>query len=330
MKKGQKAAIYIFIVLAISAAMSAVIISGANDAFALCKSGEKKEFILYDEMSVKDVAKLLKSDGIIKYPLFFRIYCRLKSERKTFPLGEYALSSAMSYDEIRYELFGIGKKREEIRITIPEGYTTDEIIELFLANGIGSRERFEEVINDYPFEYPFVALIPENKDRRYRLDGYLFPDTYMFYSDSAEETVIDKLLANFNKKFTSEMISDAAKGGYTIDEAVTLASMIQREAYYLSDMAGISSVFRNRLKAGMRYLQSDATALYGEAYDTYENAGLPPGAIANPGYAALEAAVYPSNTKCYYFVTGNNKKAVFSRTYAEHKRAIARIKAEKQ
>lgn len=328
MKKGQKAAIYIFVVLAISAVMSAVIISGANDAFALCKSGEEKNIILAKDTSVNDVAKLLKKEGIIKYPLFFGIYCRLKSERSSFPSGEYALSSAMSYDEIRYELLGIGKKREEIRITIPEGYTTDEIIELFLSKGIGSRERFEEVINDYPFEYSFIALIPENPSRRYRLDGYLFPDTYMFYSDSAEETVIDRLLANFNKKFTSDMISDAAKSGYTIDEAVTLASMIQKEAYFLSDMAGISSVFRNRLKAGMKYLQSDATAFYGDAYDTYDNVGLPPGAIANPGYAALEAAVYPANTKYYYFVTGNNKKAVFSKTYAEHKRAIAKIKAE--
>ncbi len=328
MKKGQKAAIYIFVVLAISAVMSAVIISGANDAFALCKSGEEKNIILAEDTSVNDVAKLLKKEGIIKHSLFFGIYCRLKSERNSFPTGEYALSSVMSYDEIRYELLGIGKKREEIRITIPEGYTTDEIIELFLSKGIGSRERFEEVINDYPFEYSFITLIPENPNRRYRLDGYLFPDTYMFYSDSAEETVIDRLLANFNKKFTSDMISDAAKSGYTIDEAVTLASMIQKEAYFLSDMAGISSVFRNRLKAGMKYLQSDATAFYGDAYDTYDNVGLPPGAIANPGYAALEAAVYPANTKYYYFVTGNNKKAVFSKTYAEHKRAIAKIKAE--
>ena len=136
--------------------------------------------------------------------------------------------------------------------------------------------------------------------------------------------MIAKMLENFARKFTATMAADAARSGYSVDTAVTLASMVQREAYYLADMAGISSVFHNRLKGGMKYLQSDATALYGEAYDTYENAGLPPGAICNPGADALSAAVYPANTKYYYFLTGNDKKAVFSRTYAEHKRAIAK------
>lgn len=328
MKKRHKTVIYIFIILLISAAISVAVIFAANDAFALTKSGEERAFVLSDDTSVNDVAKKLKKEGIISFPFLFRVYFNLKSEKEFFPAGEYVLSPAMSYDEIRYELFGIGKPRSEIRLTIPEGYTTDEIIELFTSNGIGTRERFIDVIENYDFDYAFISLIPENENRKYRLDGYLFPDTYMFYSDSSEEAAIDKLLANFERKFTSEMTADAARAGYTIDEIVTLASMIQREAYYLSDMAGISSVFRNRLKAGMKYLQSDATALYAEGYDTYENAGLPPGAIASPGYAALEAAVYPANTKYYYFVTGNDKKAVFSKTYAEHKRAIAAIKAE--
>lgn len=327
MKKGYKAAIYIVSVLLISAVISAAVIFAANDAFALTKSGEERAFVLSEDMSVKDVADRLKDEGIISFPLVFRIYFSLKSDKEFFPAGEYTLSPAMSYDEIRYELFGIGKPRSEIRITIPEGYTTDEIIELFVSNGIGSRERFIDVIENYDFDYAFISLIPKDERRKYRLDGYLFPDTYMFYSDSSEEAAIDKLLSGFERKFTAEMASDAAVAGFTTDEIVTLASIIQKEAYYLSDMAGISSVFRNRLAAGMKYLQSDATALYSEEYDTYENAGLPPGAISNPGYAAFEAAVYPANTKYYYFVTGNDKKAVFSKTYAEHKRAIAAIKA---
>ncbi len=328
MKKRYKAAIYIFCVLIASAAISAFVIFAANDAFALCKSGEERAFVLDEETSLSEVSKKLKEEGIISFPLLFRVYFSLKSDKDTFPAGRYTLSRAMSYDEIRYELFGIGKPRTQVRITIPEGLTTDEIIDLFLENGIGTKERFTEVINTYDFDYGFISLIPQNEARKYRLDGYLFPDTYMFYSDSTEAAAIDKLLSNFERKFTAEMAADAARAGYSVDSIVTLASMIQREAYYLSDMAGISSVFRNRLASGMKYLQSDATKLYGDAYDTYENAGLPPGAIANPGYAALEAAVYPANTKYYYFVTGKDKKAVFSKTYAEHKRAIAMIKSQ--
>ena len=328
MKKGYKAVIYIVCVLMASAAISAFLIFASNDAFALCKSGEERRFVLESEETLYELSKKLGKEGFIDFPSLFRIYFSLKSDKDVIPAGEYTLSRSMSYDEIRYELFGIGKARTQVRITIPEGLTTDEIIDLFLENGRGTRDGFENVINTYDFGYDFISLIPENSSRKYRLDGYLFPDTYMFYSDSSEAAAIDKLLSNFARKFTAEMMADAARSGYSIDSIVTLASMIQREAYYLSDMAGISSVFRNRLASGMKYLQSDATALYGEGYDTYENAGLPPGAISNPGYTALEAAVYPANTKYYYFVTGNDKKAVFSKTYAEHKRAIARIKAQ--
>lgn len=326
MNKKAKASIFIISVLLTAAVASAAVILAVNDAFALCKSGGEQEFVLYEQTDLREGAEKLKKEGIIEFPLLFRLYFSLKSDAAALPAGEYILSPAMSYDEIRYELFGIGKERTQVRLTIPEGYTTDEIIDLFLANGIGTREGFEQAIAHGEYSFAFVSAIPENPGRKYRLDGYLFPDTYMFFSDSSEEEAIAKMLANFERKFTATMAADAARAGYSIDEAVTLASMVQREAYYLSDMAGIASVFRNRLRGGMKYLQSDATALYGESYDTYGKAGLPPGAICNPGAAALEAAVYPANTKYYYFLTGNDKKAVFSRTYAEHKRAIARWK----
>lgn len=326
MKRNKKILIYIVSVLLICAILSALVIFAVNDAFALCKSGEERTLMLENDTEIKDLANLLKQEGIISSPLFFRVYFALKGVKTEFPKGEYRLSPTMSYDEIRYEIFGIGKARKQVKITIPEGYTTDEIIELFLENGIGTREGFVKAIEEYDFSMPFVALIPENDMRKYRLDGYLFPDTYMFYSDSSEAEALSRMLANFERKFSASMIADAAKSGYTMDDIVILASMIQSEAYYMSDMAGISSVFRNRLRSGMKYLQSDATALYAEDYDTYKNAGLPPGPISSPGYSALEAAVYPANTKYYYFLTGSDKKAVFSRTYAEHKRAIEKIK----
>lgn len=324
MKKKTKAFIYIISVLLAAALFSFAVIYAANEVFALTKSGAERAFALETECSVEEGAELLRKEGIISCPLLFRIYFSLKSEKSTLPAGEYILSPAMSYDEIRYELFGIGKERTQVRVTVPEGYTTDEIIELFLANGIGTREGFVAAIENGKFDFPFVSDIPEKEGRKYRLDGYLFPDTYMFFSDSGEEEVIAKMLANFSRKFTGTMAEDTARAGFSVDEIVTLASMVQKEAYYLSDMAGIASVFRNRLSGGMKYLQSDATALYGEGYDTYKNVGLPLGAICNPGADALRAAVYPANTKYYYFFTGKDKKAVFSRTYSEHKMRIAR------
>ena len=324
MKKKTKVLIYMLSALLTAALFSLAVMYAVNEVFALTKSGEAKAFVLEEECSVKGCAKRLKEEGIISCPILFRIYFSLKSEERALAAGEYILSPAMSYDEIRYELFGIGKGRTQIRITVPEGYTTDEIIELLVASGIGTREGFAEAIETGEFDLPFIADIPVASGRKYRLDGYLVPDTYMFFSDSCEEEVLGKMLENFSRKFTKTMAEDARLAGFSTDEAVILASMVQKEAYYLSDMAGIASVFRNRLRAGMKYLQSDATALYGEAYNTYENAGLPPGAICNPGADALRAAVYPANTKYYYFFTDKDKKAVFSRTYAEHKSGIAK------
>ncbi len=326
MKKKSGAFIYFFLVIFISVALSGAVMIIANDAFALTKSGEASHFSLAEDTDVYDTAKKLKKEGYIRFPLMFTLYMRLKNVKRDFPSGDFSLSPAMSYDEIRYELFGIGKPREQVRITIPEGYTTDEIIELFLSNGIGTREGFVDVIENYDFDYDFVRAIEKKEGRRYRLDGYLFPDTYNFYSDSSEVAAIDKLLSNFSLKMSDEMISDAERLGFTLDEIVTLASIVQKEAYYMYDMAGISSVFHNRLFGGMKYLQSDATALYGENYDTYENAGLPVGAVSNPGFAAIDAALHPANTKYYYFVTGKDKKAVFSKTYKEHLAAVNRVR----
>jgi UPF0755 protein len=328
MKKRTKALIYTLSLISACAVISASVILAANDAFALAKSGESREFVMEKDTDIRTCAKKLKEEGIITFPLLFRLYTGIKTDIEVFPAGVYTLSPDMSYDEIRYEIFGIGKPRRQIRLTIPEGYTTDEIIELFVQNGIGTRAGFEKAIQSYDFDFAFLSLIPTDTGRKYRLDGYLFPDTYMFYSDSSEAEAIGRMLANFERRFTSSMAADAAKGGYTVDDIVILASMVQSEAYYMSDMAGIASVFRNRLRSGMKYLQSDATALYGEAYDTYKNAGLPPGPISNPGQAALDAAVYPAHTGYYYFLTGKDKKAVFSATYAEHKRAIEKLKKE--
>jgi UPF0755 protein len=324
MKKKTKVFIYIISVLLSAALFSFAVIYAVNEVFALTGSGEEKPFALEADSTAAECASKLKKEGIISCPLLFRAYFLLKGEERLFPAGEYTLSPAMSYDEIRYELFGIGRERTQVRVTVPEGYTTDEIIDLLVEKGIGTRAGYLEAIEKGEYGFAFTRDIPERAGRKYRLDGYLFPDTYLFFSDAGEEEVIAKMLANFERKFTETMRGDAARAGFSVDEAVTLASMVQREAYYLSDMAGIASVFRNRLRGGMKYLQSDATALYGEGYDTYENAGLPPGAICSPGADALRAAVYPANTKYYYFFTGKDKKAVFSRTYSEHKSKLAK------
>jgi UPF0755 protein len=155
-----------------------------------------------------------------------------------------------------------------------------------------------------------------------------------------------KLLANFDRKLDASMRADAAEKGFSVDEIVRIASIVEREAFYRSDMSQIASVFHNRLQnRAYPYLQSDATVQYAKetlgiagavtaqdlddldtAYNTYRHRGLPPGAICSPGGDALMAALYPAETDYYYFVSARDKTTVFSKTYAEHLRAVSGLR----
>ena len=150
------------------------------------------------------------------------------------------------------------------------------------------------------------------------------------------------MLENFDRRFTSDMRKRAEENGFSVDEVLTLASIIEKEAYYKADMPYISSVFRNRLSSrSMPRLESDATVVYAvgggkntgspikeelgtdSPYNTYKVKGLPPGAICSPGLDAIEAAISPAQTDYYYFICTKKKTAVFSKTYAQHMKAIA-------
>ena len=333
-------------VIFLSVMASAFIVSAANDAFALVKTGGSSEITVDEDDSLIDVAKKLKKSRMIRYPLTFAAYNHFRFGDK-LTAGDYTVNGGMSYDEMRRSISPKKNAREQFRLTIPEGYTTDAIIELFVKNGIGTKEKFAEVINSYDFDYDFVRAIPEREGRTYRLDGYLFPDTYFFYKDSSEVEAIGKLLRNFDGKFGAKMRDDALSSGISCDDAVILASIIEKEAFFKEDMPKISSVFHNRLAGSRKYLESDATVRYflavsGEnaatftaeqirienPYNTYRSEGLPPGAICNAGADALYAAIYPEKTDYLYFVCDKGGNAVYSRTYREHLAATKKIRGQ--
>lgn len=239
-----------------------------------------------------------------------------------------------------------------VRVTVPEGYTVDKIAALMEESGVCSAEEFRTAVQNGDFsDYPFVADIPlsnengEDNGRFYRLEGYLFPDTYEFYRNCGGEAAVRRFLANFSRK--AESFEDAlAQSGLTLDEAVTLASIIQWEVGYPAEMDRVSRVLWNRLESpDYPRLQCDVTKKYlrelvangfspNEAvYDTYVCRGLPVGAINNPGLDALTAAVSPSSEEdcadCYFFVTDAKHNAVYySKTYAQHLAVWDRIQKE--
>lgn len=221
-------------------------------------------------------------------------------------------------------------------LTFPEGYTAYDIAVKLEESNVCSKEEFLTLVNTLNEGDLFYGDIDNAAGRPFKLEGYIFPDTYEFYLNSSAQSVLDKFLSNADAKFSDEYRARAEELGMTMDEVITLASIIQKESGAESEMRKVSSVFHNRLKSdGYPKLQSDVTIQYientvkpyyndtdeyNDTYNTYKCNGLPTGAICNPGRAAIEAALYPENTDYYYFVTDNNGNYYYASTFAEHQK----------
>ena len=332
-----KGIVYIVAVLVISVFASWTIIEVANDVFAFVKSDEAVTVVIEEEMTVNDVAQMLYENGIIKYPTMYELFIRLKEESTDYLVGEYEISPSMNYGDINDTFTYIAHTREQVVVTVPEGYTVDQIIDLLLKNGIGTREGFVAAINEFDYGYRFMQGLDDlDPERTYRLEGYLFPDTYYFFKDASEVAVIDKFLVNFERKVSEEYYERADVLGMSMDDLIILASMIQAEGMTLSDFENISSVFHNRLANPRSYpkMQSDATLQYildkrktaltasdlqiDSKYNSYKYNGLPPGSICNPGMDAINCALYPAETGYYYFLADGRGNTYFSETLEQH------------
>ncbi len=347
------AVIYLVFIAVISAVLSVFVINIGNDVFAFVKSDELVEVTIPENATTADVAEILYQNGVIKYKGVFELYGNIKEIEENYVAGTYSVSPMMNYKTLFYE-FKPKKISGTSWVTIPEGFTVDEIIDLMISYGIGgTKEDYADVINNGEFDYWFVKELDENgwsEDRFYRLEGYLFPDTYEFYNASDAYTVVNKMLRRFSEVYTDAYKARAEEIGFTTDQVVTLASMIEKEAGFSSDFRNVSSVFHNRLNNSGVYprLESDATVVYaihhltgerptdvtGETisfvspYNTYQNNGLPPGAIANPGMNALKYALYPADTNYYFFVSSKSGTTLFATNQAGHEANKQSIKNE--
>ena len=228
-----------------------------------------------------------------------------------------------------------------VTVTFPEGWTVKEIAEELERNGVCGAKEFIDLTNNTSYlktlTYSFFSDIKNASKRPFILEGYIFPDTYEFYKEEGAEAALTRFLDNTEEKLTDEYKTRAAATGYTMDEIITIASIIQEEASEYQHMPGVSSVLHNRLEDedyGM--LQCDVTIHYidenvrnspyitddpdvvTEYYDTYECYGLPTGPICNPGAQAIEAALTPLVTNYFYFVTDDDWNYYYAETYEEH------------
>ena len=354
-----KTLLYITAVLVAGILLAYGIIIVANDVFAFVKSDEAVEVVVPENATVEDISRILGEAEVIEYPALFRLYAHFQGEdgkddagNSVFIPGTYTISPMNNYMQL-LSAFQKQYTRDTVWVTFPEGSTVEEMITILVEeHGIASREEFVYAINEYDYGIDFVDEIDMSNGRYYRLEGYLFPDTYQFYTDSSAETVVYRMLENFVKKLS--YIGDdycaerLAELGMTLDEVVTLASMVEKEVKYAVDYDQVSSVFHNRLKdpANFPRLDSDATTVYAiimetgarpetlgaeelafdNAYNTRAKGGLPPGAIANPGYEALYCAFYPAQTKYYYFVADNSGYNLYARTLNGHNQNVAEVR----
>lgn len=224
--------------------------------------------------------------------------------------------------------------QKTVRITFPEGSTFAQMAEKLEKNGVCTVQELMDVVNSYDYsKYPLVAAIPEDENRCFRLEGYLFPDTYDFLTNSDPEDVLGKMIRNTENRITDAYRARAKELGYTMDEILTIASLIQGEAGNPQEIGKVSSILHNRLKAGMK-LEVDASINYVEKwikpfiggdinrynsyYNTYKCAALPSGPICNPGIDWIKAALYPEDTDYLYFVNDANGNYYYASTYEEH------------
>lgn len=229
----------------------------------------------------------------------------------------------------------IQKTDETVTLIFPEGWTIYQMFDRLDKFGVCSKDKLIASLKGTTFEYDFVSKIPQNSSRTFTLEGYFYPETYEFYENSDPNSVIRKFLSESDKRWTDEYQAQADKLGYTRDEIMIIASIIQREAANTEQMGQISSVIHNRLNHAVSWptLGCDSTENYIKTYiapndpasvnyempyNTYYSQGLPPGPICNPGDDAIKAALFPDDTDYYFFRHDKYGKIYMAKTQLEH------------
>lgn len=339
--------LYILLVLLCSALLAGVGWLLMSDLCAFNRGGivEKTVEINADD-DIGDVADKLKAQGLVNYDWFFEIFATVTKAEEKIGIGTYTLNTDMDY---RALILGMrsssgNMKAETVKVTIPEGYTVEQIIKLLAKNGVASEKDLLEAAKTADFKYSFIDNESEDLSR---LEGYLFPDTYEFYVNTKKPaSALDKLISTFNNRVEAldEELWDTAKAkGYDMEDIIVIASLIEKETDG-TDHAKIASVIYNRLSddgshGTYKMLNIDAALLYAlpagttsltnadkemdSPYNLYKYQGLPPTAIANPGLASIKAALSPEETGYYYYALGTDGRHHYSSTLSEHNAFLA-------
>jgi UPF0755 protein len=293
--------------------------------------------------SAVDIANRLRSAGVIQNADLFDELASLQGLQNGLAAGQYEFNRNLPAAEVLARLHsgGVGA----LRVTIPEGKRLEEVAAILDKAGVVSAQSFMDAVNGGHYSNDFLHDNPQGNG----LEGYIFPDTYNFPAHNKPEDVVNLMLKDFGQRLTPDLRAAYQQEGLSIHSAVTIASIVEREAQDPTEAPIIASVFLNRIRLGMP-LQADPTvqfALTGDPknvtanglwksqltlddltvdsiYNTYIHTGLPPGPITNPGLNSLQAVAHPAQTNFLFFVAKDGGTHVFAATYAEHQANIAK------
>ena len=369
-----KTIIWILVIVIVSVSLAFGIIYAGADFMGLgFGRGEDTTMDVNRGTPASEISEQLKESGAVKIPLLFRLYAKVKGYESQFKYGLYTFNTESGYEALCQMLINDGAKAETVDVTIPEGtgindfvknvngenVTVPGITTILEEAGVCTRSEFLEALEEVERESKLLQCADDVKTY-HTLEGYLFPDTYSFYSFEDGKTcaklAIERMLQQSEIKITDAMFKRAEEMGYSMNEILTMASIIQLEAgidaktpiakeRLKDNMKGVASVFYNRLDATETggTLGSSPTLFYGDSfshddgrYNTQSDndfaaiKGLPPGPICSPGIDAINAALYPKTSNYYYFVTDSSGNFYFHKTMSEQNATIAKLKQGKQ
>lgn len=325
-KTRKKSPLFFVVCILIAVLLSGVFSSAKNDCTVTIGEG----------LSTVQIADALKEKGVIRSKFVFLAAVNFSSYKGKLKYGDFEFSKGDGYFDVIEKLANDGAKKETVSVTVPEGYSVEKIIDKLVSVNLGTKNEFEKALND-EYDYEFIKHIKSTSECKYRLQGFLFPATYEFFTDDSPHKIIDTMLKEFDKQYSSLGASYD-----NIYDTIIKASLIEREAKIDSERAKIAGVIENRLKKGMK-LQIDATVVYAVSdgmydvervlyrdletnspYNTYVITGLPAGPIANPGLKSIKAALSPEAHSYLYYRTDTSKNDgshIFTENFEAHTNA---------
>ena len=342
---GKAAAGFLAFIIICTVFLSYIGITCAGDMLAVNRSDENVPVSIPEGASYSEIIDILQDSGLVKRKLFCKLFIKFrKFDDEEFLGGDYYLNSKMGIEGMMKDVMAAPVTADTITLSFPEGWTMSQIFEKLQKYEVCDSSKLYTAAKSANFSYDFINDLTDSSKRYQKLEGYLFPDTYDFYVGADTNYVIRKFLDNFDSKWEDEYDERAKNLGFTRDEVITIASIVQKEAANADQMKTVASIIINRLKdpANFPTLGCDSTAIYvsnnvtpvvGEAqgsvfyaaYDTSAVKGLPPGPICNPGMDAIRSVLYADDTDYYYFAHDNSGKIYVAETYQEHKNNLILI-----